>query len=122
MVTFLALLSIFGLFALQTAPAEGTADIGPIIALVVARALALTTVVKVCVDIVLKLMIGTSGKFVPVIAILLAIVLDLLLNVIGGVPFTGKAIALGILTGVLAGAGAVGVTEVHKAADNAPSS
>lgn len=114
-IVFLALLSIFGLLAMQSAPADGTADIGPIIALVVARALALTTVVKVAVDIVVKIMIGQSGKYLPLVAIVMAIALDLLLNLIGSVAFTGKAIGLAILTGIMAGAGAVAVTEVHKA-------
>lgn len=64
-------------------------------------------------------MTGVKSNYVPVTAILTGIVVTTLLQVIQGLVLNPQGIAIVLLQGILAGLGAVGLTEVHKKAEAA---
>ncbi len=113
MITIL-LFALVSMFAFQ-APPDGS-DIGPIVGLIMARALQLTTVIKVLVDVFGKIAFGWTGRALPAVACLLGVAIDFAVLAIGGSAFTKQSVVLAIVAGLIGGGGAIGVTELHKAA------
>lgn len=112
-----ALLSVLSLcVGFQAAP-QGT-DIGPIIGLIMARALQLTTIVKLVVDGVLKGAFGAEGNKLIVSAIVLGILIDFaVLGISGGAAsFTLQNCIMAVVAGTVAGVGSKALTSVHDAA------
>lgn len=73
-------------------------------------------VTKALVDLV-KMSVATPPQWLlPLCALVFGVISLLLLLVATGEPITAQSIAQGVLAGVLAGAGAVGITELHKQA------
>lgn len=116
LIHLLALASVLAFcFGFQSAPA-GT-DIGPIIGLIMARALQLTTIVKLIVDGVLKGTFGAEGNKLIFSAIVLGILIDFTVLAIGGgaSSFTLQNIVMAIIAGSVAGVGSKAITSVHEA-------
>lgn len=101
-------------FGFQNAP-PGT-DIAPIIGLIMARALQLTTVVKLVVDGVLKGMFDAEGNKLIIAAMILGVLLDFAVLGIGGgaAAFTVQNSVMALVAGVLAGVGSKAITTVHE--------
>lgn len=87
-------------------------DIGPIIAVITARALMLTTLVNPLVNLLAKAWLRLSGPILPFVAMILALVLDVLFMLIIGQPFGGKGLALAVVTAVATGIGSKVVADV----------
>ena len=78
------------------------------------EAMAITTIVKILVDMV-QLGMPTMPKWVkPLSALVFGIVVGQLFLLSNGDELTRQAIATSILTGVLAAGAAIGITELQK--------
>lgn len=104
---------LFFVFLFQTPAAPN--DVGPIVAMVVARALALTPIVKIAVDVLAKSFVGLQGKAIWLVAAVTGMVIDALFVAVTGAPFSVKVVALTILTGIASAGGSIAVTQVHDA-------
>lgn len=87
-------------------------DIGPIVAVIAARALMLTSLVNPLVNLLAKAWLRLSGPILPFVAMVLAFILDVLFMVIVGQPFNMKGVALAVVTGVATGIGSKVVQDV----------
>lgn len=75
-----------------------------------------SAIVKAVVDLI-KMAVPNPPQWVlPLCAAMVGILALLLLLVATGTTLTPQSIAQGVLAGVLAGAGAVGLTELHRSA------
>lgn len=110
----LLVLAAISLVMLFFQPAAEPTDIGPIIGLILARALQLTSVVKIIVDGVARYMIGMEN-YLFLIALGLGVGMDFAVLAIGATPFTRQSVVMAIVAGVLAGIGSKVITDVHKA-------
>lgn len=114
MLLFWFLFSIFSLMFLQPAlPDSG--EIGPIVALITGRALQLTSIVNVITNACAKHLAGVSGKWLPVIAVVVGIAIDFGILAIGASPFNRQTIVMALVAGALAGAGSKILADVHTA-------
>lgn len=112
----LVVLSLASLcFGFQTAPAG--ADIGPIVGAIMARALQLTTIVKLVVDGLLKGIFGAEGNKLIVAACVLGVLVDFGILAIsqGAAGFTTQNSVMALLAGVAAGIGSKMITSTHDA-------
>jgi hypothetical protein len=107
-------LSILGLFFFQATPPDST-DIGPIVALIMARALQLTGIVNVLTNVFAKYLANASGLALPAVAVALGIAIDFGILAIGGSPFNRQTVVMAIVAGALAGAGSKLLADVHDA-------
>lgn len=108
-----AAVSIFSLFYFQAAPESG--DIGPIVALITARALQLTGVVNLFSNLAQKYIASVAGNWVPVVAIVMGIAVDFAILVIGGSAINAKSVVMALVAGTLAGVGSKILADVHEA-------
>lgn len=84
---------------------------------IIIQAMAATTFAKVLVDIT-KRIIGTEARFLPLLAIVYGIMTAILLALASEAVINSKNAAIMILVGILAGGGAVGVTELQKTSNS----
>lgn len=113
-----AVLAILSLFFFQSTPPPAPAepgDIGPIVALIMARALQLTGVVNLLINVVAKYFANLGGKVLPLIAVALGIAIDFGILAIGGSPFNRQTVVMALVAGALAGAGSKILADVHEA-------
>ncbi len=82
---------------------------------IIVQALAASTIVKALVD-VARMAAPLPRWLPPLLAVLGGIAVVLLLMVAAGGALTAQLVAQAILAGILAGASAVGVTELQKRA------
>lgn len=101
------------LMILQTA--NDPVDVGAVVALVAAHALALTPIVKVVIDGVVKGLFATTSKWLPLLAMALGVVINLAVLAIAGSVFNARSVVLAVIAGALAGIGAKVVNDVHQA-------
>jgi paraquat-inducible protein B len=81
-------------------------------------AAAATGFAKPLVDLIKKSPIPTPAWSLPMLAVGLGIVICFLLSLAMGQEITMQVIGADILAGIVAGVGAVGVTELHKSANS----
>lgn len=87
---------------------------------ILVQALAATTFAKILVDIFKLSPIPTPGRFLPYLAIICGEIASFLFFLTSATPFTRQTVAITLLAGIIAGGGAVGVTELHKKANSEP--
>lgn len=112
----LVILSLASLcFGFQSAP-TGT-DIAPIVGLIMARALQLTTIVKLAVDGLLKGLFGAEGNKLIVAACVLGVLVDFGIVAVsqGAAGFTVQNSVMALIAGVVAGIGSKAITSTHEA-------
>lgn len=106
-------MKIFLFLFAQTA--NDPVDVGAVVGLVAAHALALTPIVKVVIDGVVKGLLNTSSKWLPAVAMGLGAVMNLAILAIAGSVFNVRSVVLAVIAGALAGIGAKVVNDVHEA-------
>lgn len=113
MLVFLAGIALL-LFFLQGDTPNAPSDIGPIIALIIARSLQLSTIVKLVID-RFGQVFTITGPALFISAMVLGVLFDVAIVLLGGGGVSVKALVLALVSGVLAGIGSKALTDNHEA-------